>query len=65
MTQRLHDAGVKNVFNMNGSIFQWANEDRPVYRGREQVKKVHPYNRKWGKLLKPEYRADVKSVEGS
>lgn len=65
LTRRLADAGVKNVYNMNGSIFQWANEGHAVYRDDQQVSKVHPYNRKWGKLLKPELRADVKPVDGS
>lgn len=69
MAKRLADAGVKEIYNMNGSIFQWANEGRPIFHGEKdkekKVDKVHPYNRKWGKLLKPERRADVKPVDGS
>lgn len=69
MAKRLADAGVKEIYNMNGSIFQWANEGRPVFQGEKdnekKVDKVHPYNRKWGKLLKPERRADVKPADGS
>ncbi len=63
MAKRLADAGVKNVYNMNGSIFQWANEGRPVFQGNKQTEKVHPYNKKWGKLLKPELHADVEPVD--
>ena len=51
--QRLQEAGFTNVRNLDGSIFQWANEGRPV----EPPGKVHPYNKKWGALLKPKMRA--------
>jgi rhodanese-related sulfurtransferase len=44
--------GMTNVFNLEGSIFQWANEGRPVYQGTNVVQKVHPYDSKWGKMLK-------------
>ena len=50
----LQELGFKNVYNLEGSIFQWANEGRPVYSKGVQVKRVHPFNRKWGKLLKKE-----------
>jgi rhodanese-related sulfurtransferase len=55
--QKLQKAGVTNVFNLDGSIFQWANEGREIVRAGMPVKDVHPYDRKWGQLLKPEYRA--------
>ena len=51
--QRLQDAGFTNVRNLEGSIFQWANEGRPI----EPAGKVHPYNSKWGALLNPTLRA--------
>ncbi len=57
VAQRLRDAGFTNVHNMNGSIFQWVNEGRPVFKGDEQVEKVHPYDGKWGKLLDADRRA--------
>ena len=50
--QRLQAAGFTNVRNLEGSIFQWANEGRPVEPGT----KVHPYNKKWGVLLDPKVR---------
>ena len=58
--KKLQDAGYANVQNMAGSIFQWANEGRPVERDGKRVAKVHPYNGTWGKLLKPELRAETK-----
>lgn len=53
--QKLQKAGLTDVFSLDGSIFQWANEGRDLYRGNERVKEVHPYDRKWGGLLKQEY----------
>lgn len=57
--QKLREAGFTNVVNLEGSIFRWANEGRPVFRGSREVREVHPYNRTWGLLLKKERRADV------
>ena len=61
--EKLRAAGFSNVVNLEGSIFAWANEGRPVFRGGARVEKVHPYNRTWGLLLRKEHRADVPSVE--
>ena len=58
----LQEAGYQNVRNMSGSIFQWANEGRPVERNGRRVKKVHPYNALWGKLLKAPLRAGVSAT---
>jgi hypothetical protein len=38
--------------NLDGSIFQWANEGRAVYRGDVPVQQVHPYGKRWAGLLK-------------
>ncbi len=57
LAQRLRAAGRTNVVNLEGSIFAWANEDRPLEADGRPVELVHPYNRTFGKLLKPERRA--------
>jgi rhodanese-related sulfurtransferase len=57
--QTLERAGYTHVLNMEGSIFKWANEGRPVYRDGKQVAKVHPYNGRWGRLLDKARRAAV------
>ena len=57
--QTLERAGYTHVMNMEGSIFKWANEGRPVYRDGEQVEKIHPYNETWGRLLYKARRASV------
>ena len=51
LAQQLQSMGYTNVFNLEGSIFQWANEGRPVYQREQMVKQVHPYNQVWGCLL--------------
>ncbi len=56
---KLQEAGYKNVRNMSGSIFAWANDGYPVERDGQRVQKVHPYNEEWGKLLHEPLRADV------
>ncbi|MBI4624748.1 MAG: rhodanese-like domain-containing protein [Verrucomicrobia bacterium] len=40
------------VLNLDGSIFQWANEDRPLVTTHgAPARVVHPFNRMWGGLL--------------
>ena len=53
----LQKRGFDKVYNLEGSIFGWANEGKPVYRGGERVQVVHPYDRVWGKLLKKVLRS--------
>lgn len=50
------DVPVKNVV---GSLFQWANEDRPLEGADgEATVKVHPFNDTWGRLLEPAHRLE-------
>ncbi len=51
LARQLRSQGIDNVFNLEGSLFKWANEGRPVHRGTEQVQAVHPFDDDWGKLL--------------
>ena len=59
----LLDAGFTNVANLDGSIFQWANENRPISKNGSSTDKVHPFNAVWGTLLNKSYRAEVKPIE--
>jgi len=52
LCDRLQKAGHTNVVNLEGSIFQWANEGRMVYQGDRVVQAVHSYNRLWGLFLR-------------
>ena len=45
------------VWNLEGSIFEWANSGRPVYRGEVEVDRVHPYAEQWSNLLEPHLRS--------
>jgi rhodanese-related sulfurtransferase len=54
----LKRAGVEHVYNLEGGLFDWANQGRPIYRGEERVDEVHPFNRIWGLLLSPDLRAE-------
>ncbi len=56
LAQFLMKKGYTGIYNLEGSIFAWANEGRPVYRGKERVKVVHPYDKIWGRLLKESLR---------
>jgi len=51
VAQALRNQGFTNVANLDGSIFRWANEGRPVYREGRPVAAVHPYDATWGRLL--------------
>ena len=47
----LIDHGFKNVKNLYGGIFKWANEGRPLYTDSTQTAKIHTYNRHWGRFI--------------
>ena len=47
----LQSVGYQNVFNLSGSIFQWVNENRPVYQKGKPTAQVHPYQKFWQHLL--------------
>ena len=57
--KKLREAGFTSVFNLYGGLFDWANNGNPIYSKKGVVKKVHPYNAKWGKWLKPELRSKL------
>lgn len=59
MARKLQELGFKEVYNLEGSIFKWANEGKPLAQGQTTVYKVHPYNANWGKLLEGKYRFDT------
>ena len=59
LAEKLKSQGYTNVVNLEGSIFQWANEGRPIFQNEQPTKQVHPYDQKWGELLKPELRAPL------
>jgi rhodanese-related sulfurtransferase len=63
LAEKLQKAGYTRVHNLEGSIFRWANEGRPVYLGDEILEpaRVHPFSGKWGQLLEARFRAKKES----
>ncbi len=55
LVQELSKQGYRQVYNLEGSIFEWANQHLPVYQSDSIIQKVHPYNKRWGKLLNSTY----------
>ena len=51
LVERLRGMGHANAVNLEGSIFRWAAQGRPVHRGADRVAQVHPYDDAWGALL--------------
>jgi rhodanese-related sulfurtransferase len=59
IADRMQRAGFGNVRNLTGGIFQWANEGRAIYRGRDRAWVVHPFAETWGRFLRPDVRGEV------
>ena len=59
VAERLGAAGFGDVRNLEGSIFRWANEGRPLATEGGAADRVHPYDAAWGRLLDPARRADL------
>lgn len=59
LAAKLQSMGFDRVWNLEGSIFAWANQGYPVYRTDQVVHQVHPYNSRWGKLLHSDLRSQL------
>ncbi|WP_052051076.1 rhodanese-like domain-containing protein [Leptolyngbya sp. KIOST-1] len=53
LAAQLKAAGYTQVYNLAGSLFQWANDGRSLVQAGQPTSVVHPYNRCWGLLLRP------------
>ena len=51
LARRLQDDGYEQVFNLEGSLFAWFSENRPVYQDGQPVRQIHPYNCFWSLWL--------------
>ncbi|RYD37758.1 MAG: rhodanese-like domain-containing protein [Verrucomicrobiaceae bacterium] len=54
LARRLRTAGRRDVWNLAGGIFAWANARLPVERDGQPTRHIHPYSRLFSRLLKPE-----------
>ncbi|WP_199330625.1 rhodanese-like domain-containing protein [Microcoleus sp. FACHB-68] len=59
VVQKLQEAGFHHVYNLEGSIFKWANENRPIFKEGLPAQLVHPYDAFWGKLVECRCRAAI------
>ena len=57
LVERLKKEGFTDVKNLEGSIFEWANNGFPLERDGKSVKEVHPFDEEWGRLLDPALRS--------
>ena len=48
----LKASGAVSVHNLQGGIFRWHNQQRELIDQTGSTEYVHPYNRKWGQLIK-------------
>ena len=50
--EQLKKTGFTKVMNLKGGIFDWVNSGLPVFNnGGSETKKIHPYDKSWGKWL--------------
>ena len=52
LAEQLQTLGYNQIWNLEGSIFQWANEGRPLVNHQQPTRTVHPYSKNWQWLLK-------------
>lgn len=51
VTTKLLEAGYEDVSNLYGGLFEWVNQEQPVFNENGRTQKVHPYNFMWGLWL--------------
>ena len=52
LARRLQNAGRRDVWNLAGGIFAWANANLPVEREGQRTQRVHPYSRLFSRMLR-------------
>ena len=51
LARRLQDAGRRDVSNLEGGIFAWANAELPLEHDGQTTQRVHPFSRIFSRLL--------------
>ena len=62
LAEQLTAAGAAQAMNLEGSLFKWANEGRPLRRDGQATKQAHPYNKKYSRMLREPLRAKSYSL---
>lgn len=53
VAEKLKKAGYSNISNLYGGIFEWKNDDNPVYNSeKKETENVHAFSKSWSKWLK-------------
>ncbi len=53
IAEKLKKAGYTNIYNLYGGIFEWKNNNFPVYNSKEkETDSIHTFNQEWSKWLK-------------
>jgi len=45
------DNPATRIYNLENGVFGWHNEGRPLYSAADPTDYVHPYDRKWGRMV--------------
>lgn len=59
ITNKLEDAGYKNVYNLYGGLFEWYNEGLPVVKEDKPTNKIHSYNENWSQWVNEREKGDA------
>jgi len=51
LQKAIQDGGAKEVYNLVGGLFNWHNEKRPLMQEDTKTTLIHPYNRRWSRLI--------------
>lgn len=52
ITKKLNREGFKEVYNLYGSLFEWTNQNHPLYDKNEQLTdSIHTYSRTWSQWV--------------
>ena len=62
IVETLKRTGLTRIYSLTGGIFQWANENRPLFRGSRRTRLVHPYDRLWGRMIHESRRAPLDPI---
>ncbi|HEU5039594.1 MAG TPA: rhodanese-like domain-containing protein [Gemmatimonadales bacterium] len=54
--------GYTRVYSLDGSLFGWANAERPMFHDDRPTVQVHPYDERWGLMLEKAYRASAEPI---
>ena len=65
VVDELMGMGYRRVVNLRHSLFEWANQDYPLINAGGATPYAHPYNRRWGRLLRSELRRTSLSDQGT